>query len=212
MNSKLVVYGAGGHARATIDLIMSMGAFDIIGIIDDTDALLGKNVFGFPIIGNRTVLNNIKKQGCFLAANGVGGVPNINDRIQIFELFKKYKFTLPALIHSTANIEQAVQTFDGVQIFANVHIGASTILYSDCIVNSGATILSDCSIGSYSHITPGCILSENVEVGEKVLIGMGVTINPKVKIGAGSRIGNGAIILGNVPNRQIIPAGTVWYG
>jgi serine acetyltransferase len=51
-----------------------------------------------------------------------------------------------------------------------------------------------------------------VYVGERTLVGMGVTTAIGIKIGNTVRIGNGAIIYADVPDKSIIPAGKVWAG
>jgi acetyltransferase-like isoleucine patch superfamily enzyme len=41
---------------------------------------------------------------------------------------------------------------------------------------------------------------------------MGATINLNVKIGAGARIGNGATVKSDVPEKGIVRAGSIWPG
>ncbi len=41
---------------------------------------------------------------------------------------------------------------------------------------------------------------------------MGVTTIIGLNIGAGARVGNGAVLLADVPARQIVPAGKIWTG
>jgi UDP-3-O-[3-hydroxymyristoyl] glucosamine N-acyltransferase len=64
----------------------------------------------------------------------------------------------------------------------------------------------------YSHIAPGALLAGEVQVGARSLVGMGVTTAIGVKIGNNVRIGNGAIILADVPDKTIIQAGRFWTG
>jgi acetyltransferase-like isoleucine patch superfamily enzyme len=56
------------------------------------------------------------------------------------------------------------------------------------------------------------LLAGHVQVGERVLVGMGVTTIIGLKIGAGARVGNGAVLLADVPEKAIVPAGKVWVG
>jgi len=84
------------------------------------------------------------------------------------------------------------------------------VLHEKCMVNTGAIVSHDCEIGSYAHIAPGAMLAGQVWVGARALVGMGVTTAIGIKIGAGARIGNGAILLADVPERAIVPAGKVW--
>ncbi len=80
------------------------------------------------------------------------------------------------------------------------------------MVNTNAVVSHDCVIGMYSHIAPGALLAGEVHVGAHALVGMGVTTAIGVRIGDNVRIGNGAIILADVPDRTIIQAGRFWTG
>ena len=145
-----------------------------------------------------------------MAANGVGGIINIGIRISLFDLLSDSGFAFPALRHPRATIESSARVADGVQIFANAYVGSSVNLHEKCMINTGAIVSHDCEIGAFTHIAPGAMLAGMLTVGEKSLVGMGVTTAIGIKIGRGARIGNGAILLADVPDRAIIPAGKVW--
>jgi sugar O-acyltransferase (sialic acid O-acetyltransferase NeuD family) len=209
-NSAMVIYGAGGHAKAVMEMAQAIGAFRIAGIIDDNAALTGTFVLGIPVLGTREILPQLYSEGIRLAANGVGGIIDINIRVKLFERLSESGFTFPILRHPRASVEASAQIFDGVQVFANAYVGSSSCLHERCMVNTGAVVSHDCEIGSYAHIAPGAMLAGHVHVGQKALVGMGVTTAIGVTIGSGARIGNGAILLADVPARAIVPAGRVW--
>ena len=209
-NLQIFIYGAGGHAKAVMEMVRAVGAFRIAGIVDDNAALRGTSVLGIPVLGTREILPELYAQGLRLAANGVGGIINIGIRMKLFELLAGHGFAFPTLCHPRASIEASAQIFEGVQVFANAYVGSSTILQEKCMINTGAIISHDCVIGSFAHIAPGALLAGQVQVGERALVGMGVTTAIGIKIGAGARIGNGAILLADVPERAIVPAGKVW--
>jgi sugar O-acyltransferase (sialic acid O-acetyltransferase NeuD family) len=211
-NAQILIYGAGGHAKAVMEMVQAIGAFRIAGILDDNAALTGTSVLGIPVLGTRAVLPQLLEQGVRLAANGVGGIINIDIRVKLFELLAGYGFAFPILRHPRATVEPSAQIYDGVQVFANAYVGSSTILHEKCMINTGAIVSHDCEIGRYTHIAPGCLLAGHVHVGERALVGMGVTTIIGLKIGDGARVGNGAVLLADVPNRQIVPAGKVWMG
>lgn len=210
--SEILLYGAGGHAKAVLEMIQAMGAFGVAGIVDDNPALSGVSVLGVPVLGTREVLPGLLERGVFLAANGVGGIINIEIRVKLFELLAGYGFAFPILRHPRATVEPSAILEEGAQVFANAYVGSSAVLREKCMVNTGAIVSHDCEIGRYSHIAPGCLLAGHVQVGERALVGMGVTTIIGLKIGDGARVGNGAVLLADVPARQIVPAGKVWAG
>ena len=208
----LLIYGAGGHAKAVMEMARAIGAFRIAGIVDDNPALTGTSVLGIPVLGTRQVLPELAAKGILMAANGVGGIINIEVRIKIFEFLANFGFAFPILQHPRATIENSAEIYAGVQVFANAYVGSSTILHEKCMINTGAIVSHDCEIGAYTHIAPGAMLAGHVHVGEQALVGMGVTTAIGVKIGSRARIGNGAILLADVPDKGIVQAGKVWMG
>ena len=208
----LLIFGGGGHAKAIMDMVKQIGSYAIAGIVDDDQRLAGKQVLGIPVLGTRVLLPVLVEQGVKLAANGVGGIIDITVRVGIFELLESAGFTFPALIHPRATVEPSSKVGDGVQVFANAYVGSEAVLHAKCMVNTNAVVSHDCEIGAYTHIAPGALLAGHVHVGERTLIGMGVTTTIGVKIGSGVRIGNGAIVLADVPDKMVIQAGRYWVG
>ena len=158
------------------------------------------------------MIRELVEHGLSQAANGVGGIIDINIRVKLFQFMEENGFTFPPLVHPRATVEQSASIGDGVQVFANAYVGSSAVLQARCMVNTNAVISHDCTIGSYTHIAPGALLAGHVQVGEWTLVGMGVTTAIGIKIGSNVRIGNGAIIYADVPDKTIIPAGKVWAG
>jgi sugar O-acyltransferase (sialic acid O-acetyltransferase NeuD family) len=208
----ILIYGAGGHAKAVMEMVRAIGIHQIAGIIDDNPALAGKSVLGIPVLGGRNLLPLLREKGLLLAANGVGGILDIAVRVRLFEMQESAGFTFPALAHPRATVEPSAILGDGVQVFANAYVGSSTVLHSRCMVNTGAIVSHDCEVGRYTHIAPGAMLAGHVHVGERSLVGMGVTTAIGIKIGDGVRIGNGAVVYADVPDKTILPAGKVWAG
>jgi sugar O-acyltransferase (sialic acid O-acetyltransferase NeuD family) len=208
----IMIYGAGGHAKSIMEIVKQNGDHTIAAIVDDDGRLTGKNVFGIPVMGTRAVLPGLIAQGIKLAANGVGGILDINVRVKIFELLENLGFSFPALVHPRATLEPSAKVEEGVQVFANAYVGSEAILHARCMINTNAVVSHDCIIGSYTHIAPGALLAGHVHVGRNTLVGMGVTTAIGVQIGEGVRIGNGAILLADVPDRTIIQAGRFWTG
>ena len=208
----LLIYGAGGHAKSVMEMVLQNKTHAIAGIVDDDPHLTGKQVLGIPVLGTRAVLSALQAQGVRQAANGVGGILDINVRVKVFEALEQAGFSFPAILHPRATLEPSAIVEPGVQVFANAYVGSQARLKSRCMVNTNAVVSHDCVIGAYTHIAPGALLAGHVHVGDRSLVGMGVTTAIGVQIGAGVRIGNAAIILADVPDKTIIQAGRFWTG
>lgn len=210
VSNQLLVYGAGGHAKALMEMIRATGKYVLAGIVDDSTTLKGKQVLGISILGSGEVLELLLEDGIENAANGVGGIIDQVIRAKIFERLIEAGLYLPAIIHPSAVVEESARVGLGTQIFANSYVGSEAILDDMCMINTGAVISHDCLVGRYSHIAPGAMLAGAVIVKNNVLVGMGVTTAIGVTIGEGARVGNGSIILKDVPAGKIISAGEVW--
>ncbi len=205
----LIIYGGGGHGKALIDLIRAVGNYHLFGIVDD-GLQPGEEVMGVTVLGGKELLGGLYAQGVRLAVNAVGGIGSPSIRVKVFHELQRAGFTCPTLIHPSAWVERSAQLASGVQIFSQAYVGSEARVGFGSIINTGAIVSHDCVLGAYVNLSPGAILAGEVVVGDEVLIGMGVTVNLRVKISKGARIGNGATIKEDVPEYQIVRAGTIW--
>jgi acetyltransferase EpsM len=207
--NSVIIYGAGGHGKAVIDLLRAVGGYATIGVIDD-GRQPGDFVLEVPVLGGESLLSELLAAGCKLAINAVGGIGAMSSRIKIFEKIEQAGFSSPALTHPSAVVEPSARLSAGVQVFPHAYVGSSSMVGRGSIINTGAIVSHDCVLADYVNLAPGSILAGAVSVGEGTLIGMGVTVNLNVRIGAGARIGNSATVKGDVPDGGIVRAGAIW--
>jgi acetyltransferase EpsM len=208
-SNAIIIYGAGGHGKALIDLLRILGTYSIAGIIDD-DPHAGPFIMEVPVLGGSNILGKLIEQEVHLAANAVGGIGNITSRINVFERLVKAGFSCPSLVHPTAFVEPSAHLAEGVQVMPHAYVGSEARVGFGAIINTGTIVSHDCVLGDYANLSPGAILAGEVTVGKATLVGMGVTVNLRVKIGNQARIGNGSTIKQDVPDSGIVRAGTIW--
>jgi acetyltransferase EpsM len=206
----ILIYGAGGHGKAVIDLLRSLGSYRIAGVLDDDPVLSGVSQMGLPLLGGGEQLGRLYQQGIRLAVNAVGGIGNLQVRIKVFRRLAEAGFNCPAVIHPSAVVEPSADLAPGVQIFPQSYVGSEAQVGYGTIINTGAIVSHDCQLGPWVNISPGAILAGGVQVGSGVLVGMGATINLLAKIGPGARIGNGATVKSDVPAGGVVRAGSIW--
>ena len=205
----IVVYGAGGHGKALIDLIRALGTYSIAGIVDDNSPA-GSTIMDVTVLGGSKVLGQLIERGVHLAVNAVGGIGDIQSRIKVFDRLSEVGFTCPTLIHPTAFVEQSSILAEGIQVMPHAYIGSEAKVGFGVIINTGAIVSHDCVLGDYANLSPGAILAGEVSIGTATLIGMGVTVNLRVKVGSYARVGNGSTIKQDVPQGGIVHAGAIW--
>lgn len=205
----LIIYGGGGHAKSLIDLIRAQGKYRIHGVLDD-GIPAGSLVLDVPVLGDGSMLKDLRRKGIGLAVNAVGGIGSIRPRLAVFESLRQAGFAFPTVVHPRAVVESTALVAEGCQIFCHAYIGSAARVGFGCIVNTGAVVSHDCVLADYVNISPGAILAGAVTVKEKSLVGMGVTVNLNVSVGPAARVGNSAVVKGDVPENGIVRAGAVW--
>lgn len=209
--ASVVVYGAGGHGKTLIELIRAIGNLTPVGVVDDRQAK-GSGMLGVPVVGDRSVLADLRSHGLGLAVNGVGGISNPGARIAVAHALSAAGFTLPTLVHPSAVVESSAQLAGGVQILAHAYVGSDATIGPGVIVNTGAVVSHDCVLGANVNLAPGCLLAGGIEVGAGTLLGMSVTTYLGIQIGSDVRVGNGAVLNASVPDERRIRAASVWDG
>jgi sugar O-acyltransferase (sialic acid O-acetyltransferase NeuD family) len=205
----VIVYGAGGHAKTLIELIRAVGDLEPVGVVDDA-AVGGSDFLGVPLIGSRQDLDTIRHGGVGLAVNAIGGITNLNTRLEATQILTQAGFELPALVHPSAVVEASARIGAGAQILAHAYVGSHAEVGEGTIVNTGAVVSHDCVLGHHVNLSPGCLLAGGIIVGDRTLLGMAVTTYLGIRIGADVRAGNGAIVNADVPDRRKISAGSSW--
>lgn len=192
---KLVVFGAGGHAKVVIDIIEQQGVYEIAGLLDDDTRQLGKSFFGYPVLGTRADLVALKSAQLRHAIVTIGDNAN---RAAVATHLQQQGWRFASAIHPRASIGRGVEIGAGSVIMAGCIVNADAALGAQVIVNTGATVDHDCHIEDAVHVAPGCHLCGGVRVGKGSLIGAGSTVIPGVNIGRNVIVGAGSTVIRDV--------------
>ena len=201
MTKSVYVLGAGGHGRVVLDTLLTSGV-KVIGLLDP-NITVGDYVFGVPILGSPTFLDDITVSDVLLV-NGLGVNSNTNSRKRIFEVMKMKGFAFSSIQHTSAVIGRDCTLGDGSQIMAGgvlqnrVRIGLNTV------VNTHASIDHDCVISAHAFISPSVVLCGNVRVSESAFIGAGAVVLPGIQIATNTVVGAGAVVTKDVPERWVV--------
>lgn len=208
---KLVIAGAGDHARVLIDIIKEkhfseFREWEISALTDAGPEYEGKSVMGIPVEGDDRILPRLKHQGICQGLVGVGLSQGTEKRSQVCSLLESAGFQLPVLIHPSALIASHVEIGGGSVILAGAIVGTACSIGKNVIINIGAAISHDCVIADHAVVSDGAHVTGGVELGEGVLIGAGATVLPYVRIGPHSIVAAGAVVTKNV-EADVIVAG-----
>lgn len=186
---RIVVLGAGGHAKVVISTIVAAGGA-IAGIYDDDEGKRGRSILGHTV--------NASPSECRGDA-----VIAIGDNAQRERVARAMTYQWRTVVHPSAHVDPSAILGAGVVIFAGAIIQPDVVLGDHVIVNSGATIDHDCSVGDFAHIAPGVHLAGGVQVGRGAFFGIGSVVLPGLKIGAWATVGAGAVVIRDLPERAV---------
>lgn len=194
---KLIIVGAGGHAKTVIDTIERQGVYEICGIVAPED--IGTEIYrGYIVSAHDDDLPKLLTSGITKAAVCIGFLGRSDLRERIYEKLKKLGYALPVIIDDTAVVAQSVVIREGTYVGRRAIVNADAMIGKMCIINSGAIVEHECSIGDFSHIAVGSVVCGQTRVGNRTLIGANATVIQCKTIGNNAVIGAGSAVIHDV--------------
>ncbi len=192
------LYGAGGLGREVQALLKALPEWQIAGFVDDN--LAGQRI-------NEVLVYPVEKLSNEQEAsrNVVVTIGNPAAKAAIVQKLKKIPgINFPTLIHPSVRLldKESIEFGKGCIISAGVSITCSVKVRDHVLINLHATVGHDVIIGNYCSVMPGVNVSGSVSIGEEVLIGSGATILNGRHIGHKAKIGAGAVVIKDVPEKS----------
>lgn len=204
MARPLVIVGAGGHARACIDVIERHGGYEIIGLIGRAEEV-GQNVLEHRVIGSDNDLPALAGPAvCAIVA--VGQIRTAPVRRALFEQLSQLGFQSPAIVSPLAYVSRHAAIGAGTIVMHHATLNAGARVGSNCIINTAAMVEHDCNVGDHCHISTGAVLNGGVRIGAGCFVGSGSIIREECSVGDGTVIGMGLLV------RHDVVSGTVYTG
>ena len=189
----LLLVGAGGHARACIDVIELDGRFAITGLLG-LPVEVGMNVMGYPVVGTDDDLAAAASSaGSALIA--VGQILNASPRQGLFARLEHIECTLPSVISPRAYVSRHATIGSGTIVMHGAVVNAGATVGRNCIVNSQALIEHDAIVGDHCHVATAAVVNGGVRIGTGSFVGSRAAIRQGVRIGDGCVIGMGLTVL-----------------
>tara|TARA_R110002049_G_scaffold221870_8_gene393431 strand:- start:8200 stop:8871 length:672 start_codon:yes stop_codon:yes gene_type:complete len=199
---KVVLFGAGLQCKVCIDILEDYESHEIIGIVD-SNAAIGTNKYGYPILGRQNQLNElIQRYGIF------SGIITIGDNYSRFlvysDLINQYsEFRFTNAIHKSAVISKSVKLGVGLLVMAGVIINTDAVVDNFAFLSTGAQLEHDGKMKKFSHLSAGSITGGKVTIGEFSTITLGVTILDRINIGDNVVVGSGSLVLKDLPSNVL---------
>lgn len=218
--ARIVLLGAGAHARVVADVLRARGigkppytAVDLSTVPWRARApgRRGGLPGGWParrrpagplrVVDWAALAESIRKRG------RVAAVPAIGDnrlREETCRRLKKKGVLLQGAAHPSSVVSPRARLEPGAVICAGAVVGPGARIGRGTLINTGAQIDHDGRIGDFAHVAPGAVLGGNVSVGTRAWVGLGARVREGIRIGADAVVGAGAVVVRNVPPGTIV--------
>ncbi len=197
--SRVVIYGAGGHARVCLDVLLEAPGTVVVAAV--TDEGTGRDDLGVPVM-EMSALSDLTNSGdettiCVAVGDNL-------TRQRIVKNLTLSGHLVTGAISRLAWLAPSVSHGAGVQVLPGAIVMAATTLGDGVIVNTNASIDHDCTVGDYVHVAPGVAIAGGVTIGQRTLIGIGARVLPGVTIGDDVVVGGGAVVVRDVADGMTV--------
>jgi sugar O-acyltransferase (sialic acid O-acetyltransferase NeuD family) len=208
----LVVVGAGGFARETVQLVRAHpdcgpagGAYEVIGFLDDDPDRQGSLVDGTPVLGpTEDAQDHARRGAALLVCVGNPGAPDSRRRLVARLGLPDEAFA--TVVHPLASVSPDSVVGRGSVLHAGVVLTAAVRVGRHVAVMPQVVLTHDDRIEDHATLAAGVRLAGGVVVEDAAYLGSGALVREGLRIGAGALVGMGSTVLTD------IPAGEVWAG
>lgn len=185
----IIIFGASGQAKETIDLIEENINEQIIGLIDRKP--FDAKILGYKFLGNDDQIDHIIKQ--HKATHFFVAIGDLAIRSKIYSQMSK-KIKPLSIFSKKANISKYAKFGEHVIIYPGVTINADVTVGNNVYINSNASIGHEVKIGNHVNINPGASIAGKVIIDNFCFVGIGASIRENLHIAKNTTIGGGAMV------------------
>lgn len=188
----LILIGAGGHARACIEVIEQQGQYKIVGLVGLPQEVHSQHL-GYEVIATDDALDELAKS-CTYAFVTTGQIQAAKLRLRLFQRAAQCGFQLPVIIAPTAHVSRHATVGAGSIVMHGAIVNVGAKVGNNCIINSRALLEHDTTVDDHCHISTGVILNGDVSVGAGSFIGSGCVVKEGISIGKDCLVGIGLTV------------------
>lgn len=192
---KLILIGAGGHAKSVADSI-DVSEYELCGFIDSNKK--GTHM-GLPIFGIQPEdIPNHEEYSYFVS------IGDVRFRKIWFEKIDNQGLNIINIIDSSAIISSSVKMGIGNFVGKMVIINADVEIGNNNVINTKALIEHECKVGNNNHLSTNSVINGNVNVKDNVFMGSSSVCNGQLEIGSNVIIGSGSVVVKDVPEKVTV--------
>lgn len=190
---QILLVGAGGHARACIDVIEQEGRFVVAGLVGMPHEV-GSRILGYPVLGTDADLPTLFSDYTH-ALIAIGQIKTPEPRIRIFDRLEQLGYALPVIVSPRAYVSPHATLGAGTMVMHGAIVNAVAMVGRNCIINSRSLVEHDTVIADHCHIATGAAINSGVHIGSGTFIGSNSSVRQCINIGEHCLIGMGQRVI-----------------
>jgi sugar O-acyltransferase (sialic acid O-acetyltransferase NeuD family) len=199
----ILLIGAGGHARACLDVIEQEGRFEVVGLLG-VPGEVGGDVLGYRVVGSNDDLPTFAARvGCAIVC--VGQIKSPKLRIDLFDALERVGCMLPTIVSPLGYVSRHASVGAGTIVMHGAIVNAGSAIGRNCILNSRSLVEHDSVVSDHCHISTAAAVNSGVRIGAGTFVGSGATIRQGIMIGERCVIGMGQDVLADCPDGERLP-------
>lgn len=195
---KLVIIGAGDFGREVSWLVERINAqcptWELLGFVDDDQAVQGRMVDGYPVLGTTRWLECCTDQLYVTCSIGTGRVR----KLVMERVLKQENLQAATLVDPAVIVGRNVTVGPGCVVCAGTVLAIDAVLTGHVIINLNCTIGHDTVLHDFCTVNPGSNISGKVCVGACTDIGTGSKIIQGLQICEHCIIGAGGVVVRHI--------------
>ena len=203
----LLLVGAGGFARETLELVRAINRltpeWEIIGLLDDDAATHGRNIHGVEVIGPSAAVDDHPDA---LVTACVASPDDPLRRLALVSRLDLDPERYATLVHPAAVVPASASLGPGTVLHATTVLTADIELGAHVAVMPAVVLTHDDVVGDGVTFGAGARIAGGVTIERGAYVGAGALVRERLTVGAGAVVGMGAVLT------KPVPAGEVWAG
>jgi sugar O-acyltransferase (sialic acid O-acetyltransferase NeuD family) len=204
----LVVVGAGGFGRETLDAVAAVneGAdtppFQLLGVLDDGPAerhLQRLERRGVRHLGSVHQWLARERSGAYVIAVGAPAV-----RRRLAEDFERRGWEAVTVVHPAATVGSQTCVGPGVIVCAGAQVSTNVQLGAHVHLNPNATVGHDSVLEDFVSVNPAAVVSGECHIGSGALLGAGSVVLQGLEVGTAATVGASACVTRNVKPGSVV--------
>jgi len=194
MKKDIYIIGAGSvGCHVALNIAEYSGNYRVAGFFDDDTDKIGKEIYGFKVLGP---VSDILKREKINLALGIA-FPKIKKNI-VVKLSENRALIYPTLIHEKAWVSNGATIGKGSIIYPGTSINYGSTVRDFVVANMNCAFGHHTEIGSFSSFAPNVSTGGHTKIMEGVDFGIGSSTIQNISVGEFSVIGGKSMLINDV--------------